>query len=240
MWYLFQYVCRYQSYHPVLASSPTSRFIQISYRSYYLSFLRLILWDRLSAIPLTYWIVESITLSNGLSLLFFLFSWYLTDIWSISRNPSFNKSFLLCFQKPFLVRFFFWTESQIESERGVADAGRTVTSDLDRMWRYLYPEFDLFVKKRIFYRSDRSGCRREKRNGATSQSDQTMGWSGRREWLRQDVQDTFIEKDEVYQIVLSRTALCRRKRNVERGSGKGSRRHTRSIDGSLCRREKIS
>ena len=132
------------------------------------------------------------------------------------------------------------SESQIESERGVADAGRTVTSDLDRMWRYLYPEFDLFVKKRIFYRSDRSGCRREKRNGATSQSDQTMGWSGRREWLRQDVQDTFIEKDEVYQIVLSRTALCRRKRNVERGSGKGSRRHTRSIDGSLCRREKIS
>lgn len=78
----------------------SSRFLPVTYL---LLLSRPILWDLCSAIPLTYWVVESITLSNGLSLLF-LIIFQILDIsptYEISLKSFSNESFLLRFKNPF-------------------------------------------------------------------------------------------------------------------------------------------
>ena len=83
MWYSSQYVYRYESsiclFRFLLSDFS---FIHL-YRSVSL-WIRLILWELLSAIPLTYWIIVSAILSNGLSLLFSYYPNHNTN--SLSRQ----------------------------------------------------------------------------------------------------------------------------------------------------------
>ena len=84
----------------------SSRFLPVTYL---LLLSRPILWDLCSAIPLTYWVVESITLSNGLSLLF-LIIFQILDIsptYEISLK-SFSTNLFFFVLKTLSRQVFFW------------------------------------------------------------------------------------------------------------------------------------
>lgn len=93
LWYYLQYVCRFWiSYLSPACISELFLFSSL-FAGYYI-WIRLTLWELTSAIPLTYWIVISVILSNGLSLLCFLFS----------RCPLYISPTYEIFSTPFLVR----------------------------------------------------------------------------------------------------------------------------------------
>ena len=87
MWYSFsQYICKSESLYPVLFSDSV---LQLNYRFFYL-WLRLIPRELLFAIPRIYWIVISVKLSNGVSLLS-----------SISICYNISPTYEIFFQFPF-------------------------------------------------------------------------------------------------------------------------------------------